>query len=61
MVAGEDVRAAVGEEAAEVKRGAWVGRLDRDTTAAERERVELVIDTNRLHFFDPGTGDAIYD
>jgi multiple sugar transport system ATP-binding protein len=61
MVAGEDVRAAVGEDAAEVKGSAWVARLDRDTAAAETERIELAVDTNRLHFFDPETGDAIYD
>jgi multiple sugar transport system ATP-binding protein len=60
MVPGEDVKAAVGEDAAEVKRSAWVARLDRDTAAAERERIELAIDNNRLHFFDPETGDAIY-
>jgi multiple sugar transport system ATP-binding protein len=61
MVAGEDVRAAVGEDAAEVKGSAWVARLDRDTAAAERQRIELAVDTSRLHFFDPATGDAIYD
>jgi multiple sugar transport system ATP-binding protein len=61
MVAGEDVKAAVGEDAAEVKGSAWVARLDRDTAASEGERVELAVDTNRLHFFDPETGDAIYD
>jgi multiple sugar transport system ATP-binding protein len=61
MVAGEDVKAAVGEDAADVKSGAWVARLDRDTAASERERLELAVDTNRLHFFDPETGDAIYD
>src|SRR5947207_4139 len=60
MVAGEDVKAAVGEDAAEVKGSAWVARLDRDTAAAERKRIELAVDTNRLHFFDPETGDAIY-
>jgi multiple sugar transport system ATP-binding protein len=60
MVAGEDVKAAVGEDAADVKSGAWVARLDRDTPAAEQERVELAIDANRLHFFDPETGEAIY-
>jgi multiple sugar transport system ATP-binding protein len=60
-VLGEDVRAAVGEEAAEVKGNAWVARLDRDTKASERHRIELAVDTNRLHFFDPETGDAIYD
>jgi multiple sugar transport system ATP-binding protein len=60
MVPGEDVKAAVGEDAAEVKGSAWVARLDRDTAASERERIELAVDTNRLHFFDPETGDAIY-
>jgi multiple sugar transport system ATP-binding protein len=59
-VLGEDVKAAVGEDAAEVKGNAWVARLDRDTPAAEQQRIELAVDTNRLHFFDPDTGDAIY-
>ena len=59
-VAGEDVRAAVGEDAVEVKRSSWVARVDRDTTAAEQQRVQLVVDANRLHFFDPATGEAIY-
>jgi ABC-type sugar transport system ATPase subunit len=54
------VKAAVGEDAADVKSGAWVARLDRDTPAAEQERIELAVDTNRLHFFDPETGEAIY-
>jgi multiple sugar transport system ATP-binding protein len=57
----EDVRAAVGEEAADVKSNAWVGRLDRDTAADEKTPIELAVDTSRLHFFDPETGDAIYD
>ena len=61
MVAGEDIKAAVGEEAAEVKGSAWVARLDRETRAAEKARIELAVDTNRLHFFDPETGDAVYD
>jgi multiple sugar transport system ATP-binding protein len=60
MVAGKDVIAAVGEDAAEVKGRGWVARLDRETAAAERERIELAVDTNRLHFFDPESGDAIY-
>jgi multiple sugar transport system ATP-binding protein len=60
-VLGEDVRAAVGEEAADVKSNAWVGRLDRDTAADEKTPIELAVDTSRLHFFDPETGDAIYD
>jgi multiple sugar transport system ATP-binding protein len=59
----EDVKAAVGEEAAEVaevKGSSWVARLDRDTKAREQNEVELVVDTSRLHFFDPETGDGIY-
>jgi multiple sugar transport system ATP-binding protein len=62
-VRGEDVRAAVGEEAAEVaeaKGNVWVARVDRDTNAQEEGNVQLVVDTTRLHFFDPETGDAIY-
>jgi multiple sugar transport system ATP-binding protein len=62
-VAGEDVKAAVGEEAAEVaeaKGNVWVARLDRETTSSEGGNVVLLVDTGRLHFFDPETGDAIY-
>jgi multiple sugar transport system ATP-binding protein len=65
-VLGEDVKAAVGADAAEVaqtaqERGSvWVARVDRDTGAQEQQRVELLVDTSRLHFFDPDTGDAIY-
>jgi multiple sugar transport system ATP-binding protein len=59
-VVGEDVRAAVGKDAAEVKRSIWVARVDRDTKAAEERPLELAVDANRLHFFDPETGDAIY-
>jgi multiple sugar transport system ATP-binding protein len=65
-VLGEDVRAAVGEEAAEVARTAqergsvWVGRVDRDTKAEEQKPMDLLVDTGRLHFFDPETGSAIY-
>jgi len=67
-VRGEDVAAAVGEEALEAtmeqvrKKGSlWVGRLDRESRAREGEPVELVVATKRLHFFDPETGQGIYD
>jgi multiple sugar transport system ATP-binding protein len=62
-VRGADVRAAVGEEVAEVaevKGNVWVARVDRDTGVQEGGNVELVVDTTRLHFFDPETGEAIY-
>jgi multiple sugar transport system ATP-binding protein len=62
-VRGADVTAAVGEDAAEVaeaKGNVWVARVDRDTKAEERGNVELVVDTSRLHFFDPESGNGIY-
>jgi len=62
-VRGADVKAAVGEEAAEVaefKGNIWVARVDRDTRVEEQGNVELVVDTTRLHFFDPESGEAIY-
>jgi multiple sugar transport system ATP-binding protein len=36
-----------------------VARLNPRTTAAKGETVELVVDTQRLHFFDPGDGAGI--
>jgi multiple sugar transport system ATP-binding protein len=62
-VRGADVKAAVGEEAievAEAKGNVWVARVDRDTNAQEGGNMELVVDTTRLHFFDPESGEAIY-
>ncbi len=62
-VRGEDVKAAVGEDAAavaDVLGNVWIARLDRDTNAREQEKVDLLVDIGRLHFFDPATGDAIY-
>jgi multiple sugar transport system ATP-binding protein len=37
-----------------------VARLNPRTTAAKGERIELVVDTWRLHFFDPADGAGIY-
>ena len=60
------MKAAVGEEAAEVaqtaqeKGSVWVARVDRETKAQEKSQIELRVDTGRMHFFDPETGDAIY-
>jgi multiple sugar transport system ATP-binding protein len=48
--------------AAEQARGAgvrFVARVDRTTRARERERLELAVDVERLHFFDPETGVAV--
>src|SRR5919201_3237430 len=66
-VHGEDVKAAMGEDALEARQVAaedkgslFVARLDRATRAAEGQRVELAVDTKRLHFFDPATALGIY-
>jgi multiple sugar transport system ATP-binding protein len=66
-VRGEDVAAAIGEEAIEAteqqtkgKGSLFVARVGRQSTAREGDRVELLVTTNRLHFFDPATGRGIY-
>jgi multiple sugar transport system ATP-binding protein len=66
-VRAEQMRAAVGEEAAQAtelegRSGGvpFVARVDRATRAQEGGKVELVIDTRHLHFFDPETGAGIY-
>jgi multiple sugar transport system ATP-binding protein len=38
----------------------FIARLERGTRAKEGERLELAVDTERLHFFDPETGLGIY-
>jgi multiple sugar transport system ATP-binding protein len=37
-----------------------LARLNPRSLAAQGERIELVVDTHRLHFFDPGDGSGIY-
>jgi multiple sugar transport system ATP-binding protein len=62
-----DVAAAVGEDtveaaAAQSARGTvFTARIDRDSRAAEGRPLELVVNTRRLHFFDPQSGRGIYD
>ena len=54
----EDVPEAVRER---MRRGVpFIARLERGTAAKENEQLELVVDTPRLHFFDPETGAGIY-
>ena len=66
-VLGEDVRAAVGDDAVETteaqtkrKGNLWVARVGHTSQASEGEPIELVVDTSRLRFFDPETGAGIY-
>jgi multiple sugar transport system ATP-binding protein len=54
----EDVPGAVRER----MRGGvpFVARLERGTAAREGDRLDVAVDTSRLHFFDPETGAGIY-
>jgi multiple sugar transport system ATP-binding protein len=55
----EDAEDSETRMAAERARGAgvtFVARLERTTSAREREPLELEVDVTRLHFFDPETG-----
>jgi len=58
-----DTGAAIEEFEGRVQAGTstFVARLDPRTHAEERRSLELYIDTERLHFFDPETGLGIYD
>jgi multiple sugar transport system ATP-binding protein len=42
-----------------VTRAPWIARFDADSRAAESDAIEILVDTKRLHFFDPDTGEAI--
>ncbi len=42
-------------------RSAFVARLGPRTEAREHAEIDLVVDTSRMHFFDPRTGNAIND
>jgi multiple sugar transport system ATP-binding protein len=66
-VRGEDIAAAVGEDAIEAtaeltrKHGSiFTARIDRESTAREGESIELAVNTRRLHFFETQTGRGIY-
>jgi multiple sugar transport system ATP-binding protein len=63
----KELRSDVGQEALEDLRHQAAGgttmllaRLNPRTTVAKGEPIELVVDTHRLHFFDPADGRGIY-
>jgi multiple sugar transport system ATP-binding protein len=65
-VRGEDVQAALGEEAIEAtsdqarrKGSLFTARVSRDSSAREGEPIELAVNAGRLHFFEVETGSAI--
>jgi multiple sugar transport system ATP-binding protein len=65
-VRGEDVQAALGDEALEAtsnearrKGSLFTARVARESSVREGERVELAVATQRLHFFEIETGNAI--
>ena len=65
-VRGEDVQAALGEDAIEAtsdearrKGSLFTARVPRDSRAREGEPIELAVRRGRLHFFEVETGNAI--
>jgi multiple sugar transport system ATP-binding protein len=69
LVRRQDVRATVGEEAGHrateehvrIECSLFAARFDRASPGHEVDRIELAVDTRRLHFFDIPTGLAIRD
>ena len=66
-VKADEIREIVGDEALEAAEeqthhhgSPFIARVDRGTTARERVRTILAVDTTRLHFFDLETGEGIY-
>jgi multiple sugar transport system ATP-binding protein len=62
----KELAADIGHDAVEIDRRAggqtstFLARLNPRTHATEREPIELVVDTRRMHYFDPDTGLGIY-
>jgi multiple sugar transport system ATP-binding protein len=48
------------EEKARASSSEFVAQLSPRTKVKEGDKLEVVVDTNRFHFFDPETGLGIY-
>jgi multiple sugar transport system ATP-binding protein len=48
-------------EHAETQRTSFVARFDANSTAVEGDRVQVLVDTRALYFFDPDTAVSIWD
>jgi multiple sugar transport system ATP-binding protein len=57
---GEDAVAEL-EEASEGQQTTLVGRFGVESRVRDGDTAEVAVDTRALHFFDPETGDGIYD
>jgi multiple sugar transport system ATP-binding protein len=49
------------EHGARTGESTFIARLNPRTSARKGQSIELVVDVNRMHFFDPETGLGIYD
>ena len=46
-------------EGADLKKTSFIARFDANTTATEDDRIEVLVDTRALYFFDPDSGVSI--
>jgi multiple sugar transport system ATP-binding protein len=51
----------VEELATKVSQTSFVARFNANSPAAEGDVIEAAVDTRALYFFDPGTGESIWD
>jgi multiple sugar transport system ATP-binding protein len=63
----KELAAALGEDVAELeaagrsRESTLVARFDANTGAREGDRVQIAVDTRHLHFFDPDSGQSVWD
>jgi multiple sugar transport system ATP-binding protein len=57
---GDEALAAL-EHGAKAKQSIFVARFSNDSRVQEGDAIDIAVDTASLHFFDPGSGEAILD